>query len=200
MGESPRSFLGHAGGIVAPQQWTGQCTRLVRDGTMDGEPVTFGYNWPGTKGGMFGRMGKDGMGWPNRRDTEMDMKKTIDAVAQSVTFTFDGLEPVVLRMDAVSAQCRDHAMLHGFSARIGDNAAIQKSAENGFRVTEAMRRDAVVEMVEHYASGTSDWNLKASARKPVQHPVFLAIAAKLGISYEAAVAKIQADNLAELSA
>ena len=60
------------------------------------------------------------------------MKKVINAVAQTVTFTFeDGLAPIVLAMAQVNPANTTYAMLHGFAARVGDNAAIQKSAENG---------------------------------------------------------------------
>lgn len=127
------------------------------------------------------------------------MKKIINAAAGSVTFSFDGLTSVTLNVREVTAQNRAYAELHGFAARIGDNAAIQKSAENGFVVTESMRREAVIEMVEHYISGSADWNLRVSARKPAQNPTILAIASKLGISYVEAEAEIQRRMLAELS-
>jgi maltose/moltooligosaccharide transporter len=56
-----------------------------------------------------------------------------------------------------------------------------------------MRRDAIVEMATHYESGATDWNLKASAvRAPKQDATILAIAAKLGITYEQEQAKIAA--------
>ena len=93
------------------------------------------------------------------------MKKLINTDTQAVTFTFEGLEPVTLRMSQVTPANATYAMLHGFAARIGDNAAITKSAENGFTVTEAMRRDAVLELVDHYASGSAEWNVKASAKR-----------------------------------
>ena len=127
------------------------------------------------------------------------MKKTINTNAQTVTFSFDGCEAVTLKMSEVTFQNRDYAMLHGFAARIGDNAAIQKSADNGFIVTESMRREAVMEMVEHYTSGSTDWNIKVAARKSPQNPTILAIAAKLGISYVEAEAEIQRRMLAELA-
>jgi hypothetical protein len=127
------------------------------------------------------------------------MKKTINAAAKSVTFSFDGLPAVTLSMHDVTAQNRDYAELHGFAARIGDAAALTKSAENNFIVSEAMRREAVVELVEHYRSGTTDWNVRTSARKAPQNPTILAIAAKLGISYTEAEAEIQRRMLAELA-
>ena len=127
------------------------------------------------------------------------MKKIINTAAQTVTFTFDGFAAVTLAMSQVSRENREYAELHGLAARIGDSAAISKTAENGFLVTEAARREAVIEMVEHYSSGTADWNLRVSVRKPVQNPTIMAIAAKMGLSYEGAEAEIQRRMLAELS-
>ena len=127
------------------------------------------------------------------------MKKVININAQAVTFTFEGLAPVTLSMSDVTPANATYAMLHGFAARIGDNAAIQKSAENGFNVTETMRREAVLELVNHYTSGSTDWNTRISERKPVQNPTILAIAAKLGITYTEAEAEIQRRMLAELA-
>lgn len=129
------------------------------------------------------------------------MKKAIDTVAQAVTFTFDGgLEPVTLRMSEVSTDNATYAMLHGFAARIGDNAAIQKSAENGFRVTEEMRREAVLELVTHYASGSKDWSPKARAKKETFNPHIQAIADKRGCTYAEAQAWFNAKLMAELEA
>lgn len=127
------------------------------------------------------------------------MKKTINAATGSITFSFEGCSAVTLSMHDVTPENRNYAELHGMAARIGDNAAIQKSAENGFNVTEAMRREAVVEMVEHYTSGSTEWNLRVAVRKPAQNPTIMAIATKLGISYVEAEAEIQRRMLAELA-
>lgn len=128
------------------------------------------------------------------------MKKTINTAAQSVTFTFDGLDAVTLAMRDVTPANATYAMLHGFAARIGDNAAITKSAENNFTVTEAMRREAVLELVNHYTSGSEDWNMRvASAKKAPQNPTIAAIAAKLGCTYEEAQAKVAEQFLASMA-
>lgn len=128
------------------------------------------------------------------------MKKAIDAVTQTVTFTFEGLAPIALRMSEVSPDNATYAMLHGFAARIGDNAAIQKSAENNFVVTEAMRREAVLELVDHYKSGSKDWSPKQRVKTVAQNPHILAIAAKRECSYEDAQAWFTAKLMAELGA
>lgn len=127
------------------------------------------------------------------------MKKTISINAQSVTFSFDGFAAVTLAMADVTPENARYAMLHGFAARIGDNAAIQKSVENNFTVTEFMRREAVLELVQHYTSGSVEWNTKVAERKPAQNPTILAIAAKMGLTYTEAEAEIQRRMLAELA-
>ena len=148
--------------------------------------------------------GKPNGGMPARpgviRAMENMMKKSINEAGRTITWTFDGgLEPVTFNAGSASTECQDYAILHGFAARIGDNAAITKSKENGFVVTEAARRAAIVEMVDHYASGAAQWNLKASARAPAQNATIAAIAAKLGVTYEEAQAKVAAQFLAELT-
>ena len=129
------------------------------------------------------------------------MKKTINEAARTITWTFEnGLPDVTFTAAKASTENQDYAILHGFAARIGDNAAISKSKENGFVVTEAMRRDAIIEMASHYESGSVDWNLKATGTRAVkQDATILAIAAKLGITYEAAQAKIAERFLSELA-
>ena len=134
------------------------------------------------------------------RTMEYSMKKVINETSRTITWTFDGgLEPVVFDPAKASAENRAYSELHGFAARIGDNAAITKSEKNGFIVTEAMRRAAILEMAKHYASGSTQWNMKASAHQPVQNATIAAIAAKLGVTYEEAQAKVAAQFLAELT-
>lgn len=128
------------------------------------------------------------------------MKKAINTATRCVEFTFDGLDPVIFDTTVVSAANRDYAMLHGFAARIGDNAAIQKSAENNYTVTEAMRREAVMELVDHYRSGSVEWSPRAKAKGPSYNPHIQAIAEKKGCSYDEAAAWFQAKLMAELAA
>jgi hypothetical protein len=115
------------------------------------------------------------------------MKKLIDNAAQTVKFTFDeGLDPVVFDAAVLNEETRLHAMLAGCSHKIGDNAAISKSEANGWNVTEAMRREAVLQMVEQL--GRNEWNAKT--RAPVRHPSIVKLAAKWGCTYEEAELKI----------
>ena len=132
------------------------------------------------------------------------MKKVINTATRTVEFTFEGLPPVLFDTSMVTAANRDYAMLHGFAARIGDNAALSKLAENGFVVTEARRREAVMELVDHYRSGSIEWSPKAKAKAAPQNPHIAAIAVKRGCSYEEAMewfaAKLQAEMDADIAA
>lgn len=115
------------------------------------------------------------------------MKKTINQLNGLVEFVFEGDLPKVTLVAAdLNAVVREHALLHGLSQKIGDAAAISKSEENGYTVTEAMRRDAVVQMIAQLTAG--DWNAKT--RAPVRHPSIVKLAAKWGCTYEEAEIKI----------
>jgi len=130
------------------------------------------------------------------------MKKAIDSVRRTVTFTFDGLDPVVFIADKVSAENMDYAIVHGFAARIGDNAAITKSAENNFTVTEAMRRAAVMELVEFYENTENkDWNMKVGrVAKIAFNPQIQVLAEKLGKTYDEAAAWYNEKLMADIAA
>lgn len=131
------------------------------------------------------------------------MKKQIDVATQTVTFVFEGDIPAIkIAMRDVSPENATYAMLHGFSARIGDNAAIpQKDAKTGaiVKVTEAMRAAEVQALVTHYTSGSKDWSPSSKTRTAPQNPTILAIAAKRGCTYAEAEAHIAATMLAELA-
>lgn len=130
------------------------------------------------------------------------MKKRINESNRTITFTFDdGLDPVVFVAAKASPACNAYATLHGWQARIGDNAAIARKGKDGvvITVTEAMRREAIVEMVNHYHSGTEQWNMRAAAVKSL-NPTWFAIAEKRGVSYETIAAEKAAADLAELKA
>ena len=128
------------------------------------------------------------------------MKKQINIAAQQVVFTFDGLDPVTLNVAKVSDEVLEYAQYHGLQARIGDNAAIARKSADGsiITVTEAMRRDAVMELVTHYESGTTEWALRTGA--PKFNPAIQRLAAKLGKSYDEAKAWLAEDAISELSA
>ena len=109
--------------------------------------------------------------------------KKLPPVGTTLIFEFDeGLASIVFDVAKVSATVRERAMFHGFSARIGDNAAIARKQKDGsvIVVTEEMRRDAVLELVTHYESGAENWDVK---RGPVENPMIRAWAVKLGGTY-----------------
>ncbi len=129
------------------------------------------------------------------------MKKSIDTVLRTVTFTFDGLEPIVMYADQLSEANRNYAVLHGLAARIGDAAALTKSAENNFTVTEAMRRAEVEALVKFYENKDNlDWNVKVRTAKVVFNPVIQRIAEKKQCTYEEAAAWYNEKLMAELDA
>lgn len=124
--------------------------------------------------------------------------------AHSITFTFGEGETALPSITFNADQCaalHDAAMMHGFEQKIRDNAAIARKQKDGtvITVTEAMRRAAVEEMVNHL-HGNTTWNMKVSQRTAPQNPTILAIAAKRGCTYAEAEAHIAATMLAELSA
>jgi hypothetical protein len=128
------------------------------------------------------------------------MKKAI--VGNTVQFTFDGLDGVIFDADKAHDAVRAYAMMHGFMQRLGDNAAISRTQKDGtvITVTEQMRRDAVMELVNHYESGTENWNLAVSSKAPKQNAAILALSAQIGKTYAETEAAMANGNLAELMA
>ena len=125
-----------------------------------------------------------------------------DTIAQTLTWTFEGeLPAITLNIADMSVENRTYAVIHGMKQRITDNAAIaRKNPKTGeiINVTEAMRHAAIAEMRDHYASGTSEWNLRASVAKSI-NPTIAAIATKRGCTYEEAEAFLAAQFLGELT-
>lgn len=102
---------------------------------------------------------------------------------ESLTIVFDPAR--------ASDATRLHAQLHGWMARIGDAAALERSEAPGNKITEAMRREAVMRLVEHYHSGSTDWSPTGRATKaPAMNPAIAALAQARGMSYEQAQAWI----------
>lgn len=126
--------------------------------------------------------------------------------SRKIDFVFDGLAPeeCILTFDAdrVHSGLHERAEMHGWEQRLRDNAALSRKQKDGsvVTITEAMRRAAVKELVDHYHGGSADWAIKSSARAPEQNPVWLAIATKRGMTYEAYAAERAEADLAELAA
>lgn len=110
-----------------------------------------------------------------------------------LVFTFDGLESIVFDSTAATVSHEDAAM-HGYEQKIRDNAAISRKQKDGtvIDVTEAMRRDAVQEMVTHLTTST-DWNMakragvSAATAKSLEAAIKM-IAELKGITYDEAKA------------
>ena len=117
------------------------------------------------------------------------MKKVI--VGTTIVFSFVGQPDYIFDPATVSNENKARAPMHAWMARLGDAAAIPKDASNAFTITEAMRREAIVELGEHYTSGSAEWNLKASARKAPQNAAILALAGAKGLTYEGAEVWLQ---------
>ena len=129
------------------------------------------------------------------------MKKVINATAGTIGFSFDGLDPIIFTAALMHKANRDYAVLHGMAARIGDAAALSKTAENNFTVTEQMRRDEVKALVDFYENKDNlDWNVKVRTAKPVFNPVIQRIAEKKQCTYEEAAAWYNEKLMAELDA
>jgi len=125
------------------------------------------------------------------------MKKVINEIDETVTFIFDGLDSLVIRLADVTKPNQQYAKLAGIGHKVGDNAAFSKALYPS-GVTEAMRRNAAQEMVNHLTTSDS-WDM--TVRKPKaapQNPTIAAIAVKLGISYEEAQAKVAEQFLASM--
>lgn len=115
----------------------------------------------------------------------------------------DSLPPIVFDTSRISSTVREYAVPFAFMHRLGDAAAIASSDAKGnvVKVTDAMRREKINELVEHYYSGSDDWNLKTRAKAvKAENAAVRAYADKLGVDYDEALAKMAERMLAELGA
>ena len=115
----------------------------------------------------------------------------------TLVFSFSDSTPSIYFNADDATVSRNDAMMHGFEQKIRDNAAIANSADNGYNITESMRAAAIQQMVTHLTTST-EWNMRKSATVK-ENPVFRAIANKLGITYEEAMAKVQQQFLDEMN-
>ena len=68
------------------------------------------------------------------------------------------------------------------------------------RITELMRRDAITDLAEHYASGSDAWNVKVATRAVSKNPAIMKLAEALGLTYEQTQAKLVEDAMVALGA
>lgn len=125
------------------------------------------------------------------------MKRKIDGT--KIIFSFDNLAEIVFDAARASDVCANRAEMHGWSARIGDGAALSRKQKDGSIITisEQMRRDEISRLVEHYETGTNEWEL---GRVTAKNPQIAAAAEKAGMTYEEAAQKLgqaEVDKLAE---
>ena len=126
------------------------------------------------------------------------MKKQI--TGNLVRFTFeDGLAPLTMDCTKMSGANRAYAITFAMYSRLGDMAALSRTMPDGSVrvITEAMRREAVLDGITHYESGSDQWTLR-TARAPARNLVWEAIAAKRGVEYDVVAAEKVAADLAEL--
>jgi hypothetical protein len=130
---------------------------------------------------------------------EAQMKKSI--TGNLVKFTFDdNVAPLTFDCTKMSGTNRAYAIPFGMCHRLGDMAAISKSEDNHYTVTEAMRREAILEGIAYYEdSANMDWSVR-KAHVIAQNPVWLKLAEKRGVAYEVIAAEKAAADLAELEA
>lgn len=130
--------------------------------------------------------------------SEVQMKKAISG--NLVQFTFDGLPGITFDITKVSSENRAYAALFGFQSRLGDAAALSREKAAGNTITETMRRAEVESLVNFYHDAANkDWTLRSNTKTPAINPVWLAIATKRGITYEAYMEERVAKDLAELA-
>ena len=141
---------------------------------------------------------------PTRRTIGgLTMKTKIDG--RKIRMTFETTDPTLstLVFDASRVHSAQHeaAEMYGWQVRLTRAAALSRTGADGkvVTVTEEMRRAEVAALVEHYHGGSTDWNMRATGKAAAQNPVIAAIAAKLGIDYEAAQAKVAEQFLADLA-
>ena len=95
----------------------------------------------------------------------------VDEVNHSIVFNVRGAAPdgggksVTLRLDVVDPELVQYAALHGFKQRIGDMAALSRNPDSGKPATPSDKFDAIQRGVEHYMSGTKEWNLRAAGER-----------------------------------
>jgi len=126
----------------------------------------------------------------------MEAYMKVNQYGNTLQFTFDGLESITFNADA-NPKLHNAAMMHGFEQKIRDNAAIARKQKDGtvITVTEAMRREAVAEMVKHLETSDS-WNM--ARREATLNPAIAALAQRLGKSYAEAMVYLANEAMQKL--
>lgn len=85
---------------------------------------------------------------------------------ETIKFVVKGAGTIVLDMAKLSDKIARRAAIHGMIQRVSDAAAIPRDTKTGKSATPQEKFDAMAELVEHYISGTTEWNRKGAGRSP----------------------------------
>ena len=89
----------------------------------------------------------------------------VDEVNRIVSFTVEGCGKLAVSLGELNPAIVAYAALHGMKQRIGDAAALDRNKETGKSATPADKFAAMKQLVDHYASGTDQWNVRGSGER-----------------------------------
>lgn len=116
---------------------------------------------------------------------------TVSEDQVSITFHVKGAGELVLDLSRVNAAILTRARTHGFIQRVSDKAAIPCDTVTGKPATPEQKLEAMRGMVEHFMSGSSEWNVKRAegTRKPKDglDPLIIAAVCEVTGKDEAAI-------------
>lgn len=102
--------------------------------------------------------------------TDDQPKMRANAVVQvlkldgKLVFRVKGVEEVItFDPDKCSAENRARAMIHGFTQRISDGAALSRDTTTGQPATPEAKHARMKMIADHYMSGSTEWALKVAA-------------------------------------
>lgn len=93
----------------------------------------------------------------------------MDEANSSIVFNVRGAAPeggsksITLNLASIHPSNVAYAALHGFKQRIADMAALSRNPDTGKPATPAEKFEALARGVDHYMSGSADWNLRSAA-------------------------------------
>lgn len=119
----------------------------------------------------------------------------INVAAGTVKFNIKGMDPLMLDLSKVHPEIVKRAALVGMAqVRIVDKAAIGMTDDEGNIIEEderlEMKRSRMAELIEHYHSGTDQWNM-AGTGQGSRSITIEAIARIKDVSYDEAKAYVE---------
>jgi hypothetical protein len=91
---------------------------------------------------------------------------TMEQSGNDLTFTVLGAGAIKLDMGKLNEAILTRAAIHGLKQRISDAAAIPCDPETGKPASPEEKFEAMARLVNHYMTGTADWNLVRAAGEP----------------------------------